>query len=159
MSNNKKIVALLAAVGLAGFALLFFSGQSSSDVPGNPSSDTKHSLFANDPNFGGPSTESGGSKALFSRVMFAVLLVVVMGVATMYISKKLLGKITHISGKKIHVTETVHLGSRKTLHLIKIGSQQLLIGSTNERITKLADVTNALEYPSPAATSFEETDE
>ncbi len=77
MSNNKKIVALLAAVGLAGFALLFFPGQSSSDVPGNPSSDTKHSLFANDPNFGGPSTESGGSKALFSRVMFAVLLVAV----------------------------------------------------------------------------------
>jgi flagellar biogenesis protein FliO len=49
-----------------------------------------------------------------------------------------------LPGKQIHVLETTHLGPRKAVHLVKIGEQQLLIGSTNESITTLADVTGAL---------------
>jgi flagellar biogenesis protein FliO len=33
------------------------------------------------------------------------------------------------------------LGPRKSVHLIEIGSRRLLIGSTNENIRKLADLT------------------
>ncbi|NIR11629.1 MAG: hypothetical protein GTN82_39950, partial [Candidatus Aminicenantes bacterium] len=73
-----------------------------------------------------------------------VVLVAVLGVAAVYASKKLLPKITNLPGKEIHIAETVHLGPRKTVHLLRIGKQWLLIGSTNENITKLADVTDAL---------------
>ncbi len=71
-----------------------------------------------------------------------VLLVVVLGAAAIYLSKKLLPRFTQLSGKRIRVVETVHLGPRKTVYLLKIGSQQLLIGSTNENITKLADISD-----------------
>jgi flagellar biosynthetic protein FliO len=74
-------------------------------------------------------------------MIFAVLLVVVLGTAAIYISKKFVPRISSFTGKKIQVVETVHLGPRKAIHLIKIGERRLLIGSTNESITKLADVT------------------
>ena len=77
-------------------------------------------------------------------MMSSVLLVIVLGAAAIYISKKLLPKITRLPGKEIHIVETVHLGPRKTVHLLKIGGRKLLIGSTNENITRLADVT---DYP------------
>lgn len=159
MTNNKKIVVFLAAVGLVSLALLLPSSQLSRDVPEKLSSNTKPGLFANDPNFGSPLTEDGGGEGLLSRVIFAVLLVLAMGASAIYISKKLLPRISNLGGKKIRVIETVHLGPRKTLHLVKIGSQQLLIGSTNERITKLADVTEELEGLSSSETHIEETDE
>jgi flagellar biogenesis protein FliO len=43
-------------------------------------------------------------------------------------------------GKKVKVLETVHLGPRKMVHLLEIGGQQILIGSTPDKITKLADI-------------------
>jgi flagellar biogenesis protein FliO len=36
--------------------------------------------------------------------------------------------------------ETVHLGPRKAVHLIDVGHRRFLIGSTNENVTKLADL-------------------
>jgi len=84
-----------------------------------------------------------GIKGLFYKMIFMVLLMVFLGAAVLYISKKLLPKI-NLPGKKIQMTETVHLGQRKSLHLVKIGSKTLLIGSTNENITNLADVSEQM---------------
>ncbi len=60
-----------------------------------------------------------------------------------YVSKKLLPKISNLPGKQIRVIETHHLGPRKSIHLIAAGSRRLLIGSTSETITMLADVTDS----------------
>ncbi len=84
-----------------------------------------------------------GVKGLFYKMIFMVLLVVFLAIAVLYISKKLLPKI-NLPGKKIQLTETVHLGQRKSLHLVKIGDKTLLIGSTNENITNLADVSEQM---------------
>jgi flagellar biogenesis protein FliO len=84
-----------------------------------------------------------GVKGLFYKMIFMVLLMVVIGAAVLYISKKLLPKI-NLPGKKVQLAETVHLGPRKSLHLIKIGSKTLLIGSTNDNITNLADVSEQM---------------
>ncbi|MCH7555838.1 MAG: flagellar biosynthetic protein FliO [Planctomycetes bacterium] len=85
-------------------------------------------------------------------MMFSVLFLVVLGVAVIYVSKRFLPKITKLSGKEIRIAETVHLGPRKAVHLLEIGNRRFLIGSTNESITRLADLT------SPAAASaFAET--
>ena len=74
------------------------------------------------------------------KLTFAVLMVIVLGGAVIYLSKKILPKLSSMSGKTIQVVETVHLGPRKSVHLLKIGDKQILIGSTNENITKLADI-------------------
>jgi flagellar protein FliO/FliZ len=74
-------------------------------------------------------------------MMFSVVLVVVLGAAALYMSKKVLPRITNLPGKEIRILETAHLGPRKAVHLVKIGNQRLLIGSTYESISMLADVT------------------
>ncbi len=75
-------------------------------------------------------------------MMLAVLLVAALGTAAIVLTKKYLPKIANLQGKEIRVIETVHLGPRKSVHLLEIGSRKLLIGSTNENISKLADLTD-----------------
>jgi flagellar biosynthetic protein FliO len=74
------------------------------------------------------------------RMTLAVLMVIVLGVSVIYLSRKILPRLSGMTGKNIKVVETVHLGPRKSVHLLKIGNQQILVGSTNENITKLADI-------------------
>jgi len=152
---KKKIVAFSVAVALACSALVVCAAQSTTDESGEPLFEESGRLFANDPNLLMKSVESTGFRELFFRVILSVLLVVVLGVAAIYVSKKFLPRITNLAGKEIRIIETVHLGQHKRVHLMKIGNQRLLIGSTNESITKLADVTDAL---SKVALSSQEID-
>lgn len=111
---------------------------------GTYESDTKALMSAceDDPNLtiGSNSIGVGG---LFYKMILMVLVVIALGVAVIFLSKKLLPKL-NLAGKRIKVIEAVHLGPKKSLHLIKIGKKTLLIGSTNENITNLADVTDQL---------------
>ena len=95
---------------------------------------------AEDPNF--PLARDGAStRELFFKMMLSVVLVVGLGAAAIYASRKLMGKITNLPGKRIRIVETTHLGPRKAIHLLRVGDRCLLLGSTNESITKLADLT------------------
>jgi flagellar biosynthetic protein FliO len=76
--------------------------------------------------------------------MISVLFLVAIGAGGIYVSKRFLPKITNLSGKEIRIVETVHLGPRKAVHLLDVGKRRFLIGSTNENITRLADLTNIL---------------
>ena len=96
-----------------------------------------------DPNLSAP-TNSAGTRELFFKMMASVVLVVVLGAVAIYASKRLAGKISNLPGKKIKIVETAHLGPKKAVHLIRIGDLYLLIGSTNDNITKLADVTTEI---------------
>ena len=139
---KKKIVASLVAVALCSAALVVCHAQSATAEPEKPLFDNSSSpLFAKDPNLIMKQPKNLSTQDLFFKMMFAVLLVVVLGVAAIYISKKFLPKIANLSGREIRIVETVPLGPRKAVHLLKIGNQQLLIACTNENITKLADVT------------------
>ena len=101
-------------------------------------------LFKNDPNFFGKSDYSpfGGEFPL--RAIVAVLFVLALFIAAIYVSKKLLPKITNLPGREIRVVETVHLGPRKAVHVIEINNRRFLIGSANESVTKLADLGSVL---------------
>jgi flagellar biosynthetic protein FliO len=68
------------------------------------------------------------------------LFVLALVVGAIYFSKRLLPKITNLPGREIRIIETAHLGPRKAVHIIEIGSRRFLIGSTNENVTKLADL-------------------
>ena len=144
---KKKIVAFLVTIALGSGVLVLCSAQSATDrsVPtGGGSKSKAGSLFANDPNFSERQSDSAGSRELFYKMVLSVLLVVALGVAAIYVSKKLLPKITNLPGKEIRIVETVHLGPRKAVHLLEIGDRRFLVGSTNENITKLADITGTL---------------
>lgn len=95
-------------------------------------------------------TNSAGTRELFFKMMASVVFVVVLGAAAIYASKRLAGKIANLPGKKIKIVETAHLGPKKAVHLIRIGDLYLLIGSTNDNITKLADVTTEILMQQPA---------
>ena len=166
--TKKKFIALLAIVVLGVGVMAAISpdetagrklptGQPVENQSSESLFNNSNSLFKNDPNLSGGSNGSLSTRELFYKMMFAVFFVVVLGVAAIYIFKKFVPKITNLTSRKIRVIETVHLGQRKTLYLLKIGSRELLIGSTNENITMLADVSdNESSLEPPAALS--ETD-
>ena len=107
-----------------------------------PAVQTQTTLF-DDPNLAQTNNVSLGSRELFFKMMLSVLIVVGLAVGALYLSKTLLPKIAKTSGKEIRVVETTYLGPRKALHLVEIGNQRLLIGSTNESIATLAHVGDA----------------
>jgi hypothetical protein len=74
---------------------------------------TTGSLFASDPNFSSKQGNSSGNKELFYKMMLSVLLVVALGAAAIYTSRKLLPRITNLPGKEIRVVETIHIGPEK----------------------------------------------
>lgn len=141
---KKKFVVFIAAAALVGGALAPCFAQSQPAKDPQLSINTSAGLFSADPNNTILPAEDIGRGELFFKMIQAVLLVAVLGVGAIYFTKKFLPKITNSPGKKIHIAETVCLGPRKNLHLLKIGDRRLLIGSTSENVTMLADVTQAL---------------
>lgn len=141
--HKKDIIAFLIVVMLSS-TIPVCRAQSTTDGTTKSQLDDSHFLFTNDPNSSTAATKNLGSQELFYKMMLAVLLVVVLGITAIYISKKFMPGISRLSGKKIRISETVHLGQHRAVHLLKIGGRRLLIGSTNNSITSLADVTDAL---------------
>jgi flagellar biogenesis protein FliO len=140
---KNRIFAFLTVVVLGGITISICQAQPAKDAATTPLFDKSTSLFANDPNFRAESGENPSTQELFYKMMLAVLLVVILGLAAIYISKKLMPRITSLSGKKIQICETVRLGPHKAIHLIKTGEQTFLIGSTSESITKIAEITDS----------------
>ncbi len=160
---KKKTVVLLIIAALGNGALIVCSARSSAggtvsgestaepNEPQPAGTDEDGGLFAKDLNFSDRSDYRTGNGEIFLRAMLAVLFVAVLGVAAMYVSKRFLPRITRLPGKEIRIVETVHIGPRRAVHLIEIGDRRILIGSTNENVTKLADVT-----PGPATVPAQE---
>jgi len=142
--SKKKIGVFLLTVVLCSGATFVYSAQSDADESTKSLFGKSGSLYGNQSNLTIGSDGNLDAGGLFFKMILMVLLVVVFGVAAIYLSKKLLPRFSRLPGKRIRICETVHLGPRKAIHLIKIGKQTLLIGSTNENITKLADVTGQL---------------
>jgi len=151
---RKKNVVFLIVVILGCGVILVCSAQSAADAEKHASdrggtelenSQSQYSfLFENDPNFLKKTNNGPGTRELFFKFMVSVLFIVSLGAAGIYVSKRFLPKITNLSGKEIRIAETVHLGPRKAVHLLEIGERRFLIGSTNENITRLADLTSTL---------------
>ena len=142
--KKKIIVFMVTAVIVGGILVVCSARSATTQTQPEQLKLTAGSLFAGDPNFAKNFSGSTGNQELFFKMMLSVLLVVSLGVVAIYISRKVLPRITNLPGREIHITETVHLGPRKAVHLLRIGNQWLLVGSTNENITKLADVTDAM---------------
>lgn len=142
MSSQKKIVVLVAALAV-GSGLVGLGAHSSGRETGDASAARTDASFLSDLNLSEPADAGLGNRALFVKMMLSVALVGVLAVAAFYVSRKVLPKVTHAPGKEIRVLETAYLGPRKTLHLVQVGNQRLLVGSTTETIATLAHIDNA----------------
>lgn len=73
----------------------------------------------------------------------ALVLVIIVVIVAIILLRKKLGIKTGMIGRKryIHVVDSVSLGSKKSVHLIKVPGKVLFIGVTNERIQSLSEIT------------------
>ncbi len=108
--------------------------------PLSPAAPLPDSIFARDPNFAFGTDRQFDTGGIYWRMMLAILLVLVLGAAVYYVSKKLGGKIVNMPNRQIRLVETLYLGSRKALHLIKVGDRSIIIGTTPTAITRIADL-------------------
>ncbi len=81
---------------------------------------------------------------LLFRMLGGFLVVIALMMVVLYLSKRVLPKLSKNAGKEIKILETTMLGPRKYLHVIKIANQRLLLGSTNDRINMLAHLVDDL---------------
>ena len=141
--NKIKLVGITAGLILAGGLLSAAVGASSSSGQ-EPNTATSQQIQKNTSGSQSSYEPFGvsGEREFFYKMLLSILAVAGLGAGVVYVSKKLLPKISNLPGKQIRVIETHHLGPRKSIHLIAVGSRRLLIGSTNETITMLADVTD-----------------
>ncbi len=96
-----------------------------------------------DPNLPATAGVSLGGRELFLKMMLSVGLVIALGIAALYLSRKVLPRVTNSPGKEIRIVETAYLGPRKALHVVEVAHQRLLIASTNDSITTLAHLSDA----------------
>lgn len=90
------------------------------------------------------------------RMMLSLAVVATLAIGAMYLSKKVLPKVSGITGKRVKVIETVSLGGRRTVHLLQVDSRQILIGSTQNTITRLAEISGETQDAAPAKTDDSE---
>ena len=147
---RKKILVFLITIAMGGIVLVICSAQpaangieSQETVLENRSKEaakSEDSLSANDQNYFRQSDYNAVGWEFPIRAILAILFVLALFIVAIYVSKKLLPKITNLPGKEIRIVETIHLGPRKAVHLLEINNRRFLIGSTNESVTKLADL-------------------
>jgi flagellar biosynthetic protein FliO len=77
----------------------------------------------------------------------SILVIIVLGVAAVYVAKKVMPKVSAAMGKELRVVESINLGPRKQVYVVKVGTKKLLIGAASESVTFLADVTEAMREP------------
>jgi len=131
------VVYLKKMVLIVGVLLLVGSGWGARAEGGVLSGGSVFEGAGNSPAEPGRGLERG---ELFFKMMVSVVLVVVLGAAAYYLLKRLPGRLGQVSGREVRLVETVNLGSRRAVHLLRVGPRRFLIGSTSEEIVLLADL-------------------
>ncbi len=78
--------------------------------------------------------------SLLGKLFGSIIVILILGWAAYYLTKKLGLKTSPVAGKYIEVLETVNIGSQKQLHMIRSGDKQILISSTAQNITKISEM-------------------
>jgi flagellar biogenesis protein FliO len=84
---------------------------------------------------------------LLAHSLAAVLVILVLGAAAIFVVKRLLPRLGISQGQRVRVLETVYLGPRKSLYVVQVGDRTLLVSGTRERLALLADVTGSVPPP------------
>lgn len=147
-SNGKKIAALCILLvvggGWAGLASRYTDRAEQVQLQAGTSGNS----LLSDPNAAPVTGLDLDNTELLTRMLVSVGIVAGLGLAALYLSKKVLPRVVNTAGREIRIVETTGLGPRKALHLVEVGGQRLLIASTSDRITMLTPVGEAwLDVP------------
>ena len=80
-------------------------------------------------------------RAMLYKLCAAMGTVLILGGVAMYVLRVVMPKFGPVKQKRVKIVEVHHLGGRKMLHLVEVGHRQLLVGSTPNQVSMLADVT------------------
>lgn len=77
-----------------------------------------------------------------NNVMKSTGIVIVVIIVTVFFLRKKIGIKAGISGRKryVHIVDTIPLGSKKYIHLVKVPGKVLLIGAAGDRIQSLTEI-------------------
>ena len=142
MNSQKKRIAVLCLLIVAAGGWLSLASQRADAPPERAESVLPKESFLADPNLSSSADFRLGNRELFLKMMFSIGLVIALGATALYVSKRVLPRVTNAPGRKIRILETTHLAPRRALHLVEVGNQRLLIASTNESITTLAHLSD-----------------
>lgn len=128
------------------------------DLPGKQTPSDEREGAGEDPAGDGSSRKSlfdpdtsTGTSDLLGHSLAAVLVILVLGAAAVFVVKRLLPRFGISQGRRISVLETVYLGPRKSLYMVQVGDRTLLVTGTRERLGLLADVTGNVPPPEASA--------
>ena len=138
--NTVKNVVISLAVSLLLTGTVAAAAEVAPNEPVRQAAQPNDSIFAREPNFAFGTNQQFDTGGIYLRMVLAILLVFALGVAAYYVSKRLGGKISNITGRQIKLVETLYLGSRKTLHLIKVGDRSIIVGTTPTTVTRIAEL-------------------
>ncbi len=95
---------------------------------------------------------------MLRKMMASLLVVLVLAVAAWVVFRKVLPRVGHPGGRNVTLMETTYVGPRKAVHLLKVGQRRFLVGSSQEGLRLLADVTDAVDDDSRATPGETEGD-
>lgn len=107
------------------------------------------------------SEETSAEQTFFpklTKVLQSVAIVILLVVGTVIFIKKKFGISKAIGKKYLHVIESIPVGAKRSLLLVKIPGKLLVIGMANDQINPLAEITDKAVVdeisPSPDNTNF-----
>ena len=109
-------------------------------------SDASHKPFGENTSTGPIGLGKGSGEdagEMLRRMMAYTLVILVLGGVGLFVVKKVLPKLGAPQGRNISVLETVYLGPKKSLHLLRVGTQRFLVAGSRDEISMLGEVTSA----------------
>ncbi|OHB57542.1 MAG: hypothetical protein A2Y07_02555 [Planctomycetes bacterium GWF2_50_10] len=131
----------VAVIALAVLAIIGAAAVSRSDTKATAS---VWEQYKADPNATPGAADKTPTSEALTKLLAAIIIVLVVGSVAIWASKKYLPKIAAAKGKNIKLLETVTLAPQRQVHIIEVGTQKFLIGSSADSVRMLADVTLAL---------------
>jgi flagellar biogenesis protein FliO len=90
------------------------------------------------------SPTDSNSRNFVWQSLSAILVIIVLGGIALIVVKRWGSRISQARGKKMRLMETFHLGQQKTLILMEVGNQRLLLGVSRDGLRLVADVSAAI---------------
>ncbi len=87
--------------------------------------------------------KSGDANAMLWRMLASVLIIAILGAAAYFGIRRLGPRFRLVPKRKIHLIETLPLGARKSLHLVEVDGQRLLLGASRENVAILTELAAA----------------
>ena len=141
----RKPFPCMIGVAVAGIVVL---GRLTGTVALGANAASSANTWLNDPN-GLLSPHGGVTGELIFKTVASLVVVLGLGVAAAWLLRRVGPRLCRIPGKEIRILETTALGPKKALHVVEVGRQRFLIGSTSEHVTLVSLISPSTSQERP----------